>query len=60
MEVIIEIKSHPEGAPRSFTILLSTENSSAGMHITYISVLHFYSYVGEDTQVTSSVAHSVI
>ena len=32
VEVIIEIQSHPAGAPRRFTVLLSTENSSAGMH----------------------------
>ena len=36
MEVIIEIQSHPAGAPRSFIVSLSTENSSAGMHNYYI------------------------
>ena len=36
VEVIIEIQSPSDGAPRSFTVLLSTENSSAGMHNYYI------------------------
>ena len=53
MEVIIEIQSHPEGAPRSFTVSLSTENSSAGMHNYYIYTsmfvcLHFYLCVGQE------------
>ena len=31
-EVLIEIKSHPEGAPRSFNVSLSTQTISAGMY----------------------------
>ena len=31
VEISIDIKSHPEGAPRTFNVSLSTQKSSAGM-----------------------------
>ena len=53
VEIIFEIKSHPEGAPRSFTVLLSTESSSAGIYIVYTShTLHcIRMYIGQEAQV---------